>query len=136
MLAHAAFASLGTNDLTQYTMAADRELAGLAGLSTGWQPAVLTLIEAACAGGARNDRPVSVCGEAAGDPALAPVLVGLGVSSLSMTPRALADVAAVLSAVTSQECARLAALALDQPDAAAARAAVRAELPILEELGL
>lgn len=136
VLAHAAFASLGTNDLTQYTMAADRELAGLAGLSTGWQPAVLTLIEAACKGGALNDRPVSVCGEAAGDPALAPVLVGLGVSSLSMTPRALADVAAVLSATTSQECARLAALALDQPDAAAARAAVRAELPILEELGL
>ena len=97
LLDRARFASLGTNDLTQYAMAADRELAGLAQLSTPWQPAVLSLVQLACAGGLRQDRPVGVCGEAAADPALAPVLVGLGVTSLSMTARALPDVGAVLA---------------------------------------
>ncbi|MGW6007014.1 phosphoenolpyruvate--protein phosphotransferase [Oerskovia enterophila] len=130
------FASIGTNDLTQYTMAADRETADLAALSTPWQPAVLALVGAACAGGAEHGRPVGVCGEAAADPALAPVLVGLGVTSLSMTPRALGDVAAVLAATTSEQCAELAKIALASPTATAARDAVRARLPVLEELGL
>ncbi len=136
VLAHARFASLGTNDLTQYAMAADRELADLAALSTPWQPAVLALVAATCRGGAEQDRPVGVCGEAAADPVLAPVLVGLGVTSLSMTPRALADVAAVLATVTREDCARLAALALGARSADAARTAVRAALPALTDLGL
>jgi phosphotransferase system enzyme I (PtsI) len=136
VLAHARFASLGTNDLTQYAMAADRELADLAALSTPWQPAVLQLVAATCRGGADRDRPVGVCGEAAADPALAPVLVGLGVSSLSMTPRALADVAAVLERVTLEECRAAAALAVGAATADAGRAAVREALPVLAELGL
>lgn len=136
LLDRARFASLGTNDLTQYAMAADRELAGLARLSTAWQPAVLTLVQLACAGGASRERPVGVCGEAAADPVLAPVLVGLGVTSLSMTARALADVGAVLASVTLEECRALAALALAQRTAAEARTEVRAALPALEELGL
>ncbi|RHA43917.1 phosphoenolpyruvate--protein phosphotransferase [Cellulomonas rhizosphaerae] len=136
LLADARFASVGTNDLTQYAMAADRELADLARLSTPWQPAVLDLVAAACAGGAAAGRPVGVCGEAAADPALAPVLVGLGVSSLSMTARALPDVGAVLATVTLEECRGLARLALDQRTADDARAAVRGALPVLEELGL
>lgn len=135
-LAHARFASLGTNDLTQYAMAADRELADLATLSTPWQPAVLALVAATCHGGAEQDRPVGVCGEAAADPALAPVLVGLGVTSLSMTPRALADVAAVLASVTLDDCRRVAALAVAARTPAEGRAAVRAALPVLAELGL
>ncbi|WP_448061219.1 phosphoenolpyruvate--protein phosphotransferase [Cellulomonas hominis] len=136
ILAHAHFASIGTNDLTQYTMAADRLLAAVAQLSDAWQPAVLQLVAATCAGGAANGRPVGVCGEAAADPALATVLVGLGVSSLSMTPRALPDVATVLRSVSLEECRRLAALALAAPGATEARAAVRAELPVLAEWGL
>ncbi|WP_232014345.1 phosphoenolpyruvate--protein phosphotransferase [Cellulomonas fimi] len=136
LLAHAHFASIGTNDLTQYAMAADRELAGLARLSTSWQPAVLDLVAATCAGGRERGRPVGVCGEAAADPALAPVLVGLGVTSLSMTPRALPDVAAVLSTVTAQRCRELADVALDADGADEARAAVRAALPVLADLGL
>ena len=64
------------------------------------------------------------------------VLVGLGVSSLSMTPRALPDVADTLAAVTTDECARLAQLALAATTARGAREAVRAMLPILDELGL
>ncbi|MGO1341485.1 MAG: putative PEP-binding protein, partial [Cellulosimicrobium funkei] len=132
----AAFASIGTNDLTQYTMAADREVSDLARLSTAWQPTVLALVGATGSGAALNGRPLGVCGEAAADPVLAPVLVGLGVTSLSMTPRALPDVAAVLAATTSEECEELAFLALQQPTPDAARAAVRARLPVLDELGL
>ena len=133
---HADFASIGTNDLTQYVMAADRLLSSLADLSTGWQPAVLRLIKAACDGASPHGRPVGVCGEAAADPALAVVLVGLGVASLSMTARALPDVDAVLKSVDFAECQRLADLATNARTADGARAAVRAELPILEELGL
>lgn len=136
VLARVDFASIGTNDLTQYTMAADREAADLAALSTPWQPAVLSLVGSACAGGAEHGRPVGVCGEAASDPSLAPVLVGLGVTSLSMAPRALGDVAAVLAATSSELCTELAQIAVASPTAAAARAAVRARLPALEELGL
>ena len=112
VLAEVSFASLGTNDLTQYTMAADRDLAGVAALSTPWQPAVLELVRIACEGGAARGAPVGVCGEAAADPLLAPVLVGLGVTSLSMTPRALAEVAASLARVSLDECTELARLAL------------------------
>ena len=133
---HADFASIGTNDLTQYVMAADRLLSSLADLSTGWQPAVLRLIKAACDGASPHGRPVGVCGEAAADPALAVVLVGLGVASLSMTARALPDVDAVLKSVDLADCQRLAGLATSARTADDARGAVRAELPILEELGL
>ncbi len=133
---HADFASIGTNDLTQYVMAADRLLSSLADLSTGWQPAVLRLIKAACDGAAVHGRPVGVCGEAAADPALAVVLVGLGVASLSMTARALPDVDAVLKSVTFEDCQRLAELATSSGTAEEARNTVRAELPILEELAL
>ena len=133
---HADFASVGTNDLTQYVMAADRLLSSLADLSTAWQPAVLRLIGTACEGASPKGRPVGVCGEAAADPALAAVLVGLGVASLSMTARALPDVDAVLKSVTLTECQELARIALDAATAEDARSAVRAKLPILEELGL
>jgi phosphotransferase system enzyme I (PtsI) len=136
ILARAAFASIGTNDLTQYTMAADRMLGDLAALSTSWQPAVLQLVAATCRGGAAHGRPVGVCGEAAADPALAVVLVGLGVSSLSMSPRALPDVAAVLATVTLVQCREIAGAALGAESAQDARDAVRAQLPVLDELGL
>ena len=136
ILARAQFASIGTNDLTQYAMAADRLLGSLAELSDPWQPAVLHLIAATCAGGAQQARPVGVCGEAASNPVLAVVLVGLGVSSLSMTPRALADVAAVLSQVDLALCKEVAQLALTAETADDARSSVRARLPILTELGL
>ena len=136
LLAWARFASIGTNDLTQYALAADRELAGLARLSDPWQPAVLDLVALTCAGAAAHGRPVGVCGEAAADPVLALVLVGLGVASLSAAPRVLPDVAAALGAVTLDRCRELASVARAQPTAARAREAVRASLPELDELGL
>ncbi|WP_251840246.1 phosphoenolpyruvate--protein phosphotransferase [Oceanitalea stevensii] len=136
ILARAAFASIGTNDLTQYTMAADRLLGSLASLSDAFHPAVLRMIEETCRGGAQQSRPVGVCGEAAADPATAVVLVGLGVSSLSMSPRSLPDVAAVLAATSLQRCQELAQLALGAESAEQARALVRGQLPVLDELGL
>lgn len=119
------FVSLGTNDLAQYTMAADRLLSDLGDLNDPWQPAVLRLIGLVGAAGRAAGKPVGVCGEAGGDPALAPVLVGLGVTSLSMTPRSLGRVGAALDAVTAEDCgraadaARGAATAADARDAAA-----------------
>ncbi|WP_159622203.1 phosphoenolpyruvate--protein phosphotransferase [Ruania rhizosphaerae] len=136
LLARAAFASIGTNDLVQYTLAADRLLGALAPLSTPWDPAVLRLIQLTCTGGQAQGRPVGVCGEAAASPALAAVLVGLGVASLSMTPRALGDVAALLGAVTHQECQAAAGLALAADSADDARRAVREALPVLADLAL
>lgn len=141
------FASIGTNDLTQYTMAADRMLGSLAHLNNPWQPAVLALVKATCDGartaggdagayGEKAVKPVGVCGEAAGDPGLAVVLVGLGVNSLSMTPRSLPAVAKVLSTVSLDQAKQLAAAAVSAPTADKARDAVRAGLPILGEIGL
>ncbi|MDQ4037627.1 MAG: phosphoenolpyruvate--protein phosphotransferase [Actinomycetota bacterium] len=114
------FASLGTNDLAQYTMAADRQLGALAALNDPWQPALLRLVAMTAEAGTQSGRPVGVCGEAAADPLLACVLVGLGVTSLSMTPRALPAVGAQLAKVTLTRCAQLAeaALASESPTAA------------------
>lgn len=133
------FASIGTNDLTQYTMAADRQLGALAALNDPWQPAVLHLIKATCDGGAAVEsgpRPVGVCGEAAADPALAVVLVGLGVATLSMNRRALPAVAAILKTVDLPGAQRIALLALNAASADDARNAVRNELPKLDIFGL
>ena len=137
ILAHAAFASIGTNDLTQYAMAADRLLGAVAELSDPWQPAVLHLVAAACGGGAQQGRPVGVCGEAAANPALAAVLVGLGVSSLSMTPRALPDVAAAARGDAARRVPPARAARARPPPAPPTRGPSCAPgLPVLEELGL
>jgi phosphotransferase system enzyme I (PtsI) len=126
LLAVVDFLSIGTNDLAQYTMAADRMSGDLADLLDPWQPAVLQLIAACGAAGRRAGRPVGVCGEAAADPLLGLVLVGLGVTSLSMTPRSVPAVGAVLAAHTLVECEALAGLALAAGSAPEARDAVRA----------
>ncbi|MFJ4044600.1 phosphoenolpyruvate--protein phosphotransferase [Microbacterium sp. NPDC089987] len=122
------FVSLGTNDLAQYTLAADRLLGELSDLNDPWQPAVLRLIGTVGAAGRAGGRAVGVCGEAGADPALAPVLVGLGVTSLSMTSRSLGRVAAALAAVTPEQCRAAAQAALSAATAAEARAAAAAAL--------
>ena len=124
------FVSLGTNDLAQYTMAADRELGDLALLNDPWQPAVLRMMRLAFAAGGSAGKPVSVCGEAAADPLLAAVLVGLGASSLSMSPRALGHVSELLAGVTLAECRAAAVEAVGSRTAQAARAAAATELRI------
>ena len=128
ILEHVDFLSIGTNDLTQYTMAADRMSAELATLTDPWQPAVLALVAMAARAGAAVDKPVGVCGEAAADPALACVLVGLGVTSLSAAATAIAGVGAKLAQVTLAQCQAAAEAALGTATAADARAAAMAAL--------
>ena len=105
------FASIGTNDLGQYTLAADRMQGELATLLDPWQPAVLDLVAAACDGGRDTGTPIGVCGEAAADPLLALVLAGLGVSSLSMAPTRVPAVRAALSLHDLRTCTAMAVAA-------------------------
>lgn len=119
------FGSLGTNDLAQYTMAADRMQGALSDLLDPWQPAVLDVVGAACEGAASVDRPIGVCGESAGDPLLALVLVGLGVTSLSMAPSKVPVVRLALSLHSVAECRSLAEAARAARTAADALHAVR-----------
>lgn len=124
LLRHVDFASIGTNDLTQYTMAADRMRGDLGDLLSFWQPAVQDLIAACCEGAGEAGAHVGVCGESAADPAMALVLTGLGVKSLSMAPARVAAVREALRMHTLAQCQELARLAREAQSAAAARAAV------------
>jgi phosphotransferase system enzyme I (PtsI) len=119
------FASIGTNDLTQYTMAADRLLGTVANLQDAWHPAVLQLVKHVGDAGRVDGRPVGICGEAAADPLLAVVLVGLGATSLSMSASALADVRASLARYTREDAERIARAALVAEGAAEAKQAAR-----------
>lgn len=123
ILEHADFASIGTNDLTQYTLAADRLLGSVATYQDPWHPAVLRLIREVGEAGRTHGKPVGICGEAAADPLLAVVLVGLGATSLSMAPTALADVRATLLQHSLEQAREIAAAALSASDAASARVA-------------
>ncbi|WP_168914976.1 phosphoenolpyruvate--protein phosphotransferase [Microcella flavibacter] len=117
------FVSIGTNDLSQYTMAADRQSGELAALADPWQPALLRMIRLIGAAGERTGTPVGICGESAADPALAPVLVGLGATSLSMSARAVTAVGVALGRLPLSRCRDAAAAACAALDPARARAA-------------
>ena len=128
ILRHVDFVSIGTNDLSQYTLAADRMSAALSHLTDPWQPALLALIENVARAGQAADKPVGVCGEAAADPLLACVLAGLGVTSLSAASTAAPLVGAKLGEVTFAACEAAAKAALDAADPQAAREAAAAVL--------
>ncbi|GLW21798.1 phosphoenolpyruvate-protein phosphotransferase [Microbispora amethystogenes] len=130
------FFSIGTNDLTQYALAADRQVSAVAGLQDPWHPAVLDLIAMAASAATEAGKGCGVCGEAAADPVLACVLVGMGVTSLSMGAPALPWVRAALARHTLGECRSAAAAARSATSARDAKAAARAVLPGLEDLGL
>ncbi len=135
ILYHVDFASLGTNDLSQYTMAADRMQGELATLLDPFEPALLDVVALAVAGGQAMGKPVGVCGEAGGDPAVALVLAGLGVSSLSMAPGKIPAVRTALALHTREQCQQMAAAARASTSPAAARAAVlKMADPILLDL--
>lgn len=122
------FVSIGTNDLAQYTLAADRMVGDLADLADPWQPSLLRLMAMIGEAGAATGTPVGVCGEAAADLALSAVLVGLGASSLSMAARAITPVGRRLADVTLDDCRRAAHAAVEAPDARRARDAARSIL--------
>jgi phosphoenolpyruvate-protein phosphotransferase len=115
------FFSIGTNDLTQYVLAADRGNAALAGLQDALHPAVLRAIALIVAGADSAGIPVAVCGELAGDPAGALVLVGLGVDELSADAGSLDGVRAALVRLTRAQIDELARAALDASDAETVR---------------
>jgi phosphoenolpyruvate-protein phosphotransferase len=119
--------SIGTNDLTQYALAAARGDGTVAALGDPWDPGVLRLVEAVCRGAGRV--PVAVCGEFAADPDAAGLLVGLGVRELSVTPAAVPAVKEAVRAVDVGTAAKLAARALAEPGPAEVRALY---LPVLE----
>ncbi|MES1211912.1 MAG: putative PEP-binding protein, partial [Leifsonia sp.] len=120
------FVSIGTNDLTQYALAADRTLGATATYQDPWHPAVLRLVKLLGDAGAAAGTPVGICGEAAADPRLAVVLVGLGATTLSMAPAALAEVRAELAGATLEQARAKAAAALAADSAESARAAAAA----------
>jgi phosphotransferase system enzyme I (PtsI) len=128
ILEHVDFLSIGTNDLAQYTMAADRMSAELAALTDPWQPAVLVLVDITARAGVAAGKPVGVCGEAAADPLLACVLVGMGVTSLSAAATAVPGVGAGLAGVTLERCRAAAQAVLLTRSAADARSAALAVL--------
>ncbi|MFD5246733.1 phosphoenolpyruvate--protein phosphotransferase [Amycolatopsis sp. NPDC058340] len=111
ILAEVDFVSLGTNDLAQYLFAADRQLGAVAELNAPDQPALLRLVGSVAEAAEGAGKPAGICGEAAASPALAPVLAGLGVTSLSMNAVALAQVGAALRAVDLATCREAAAKA-------------------------
>jgi len=121
------FFSLGTNDLTQYTMAAERGNASVAGLADGLHPSVLRLIRIVAEAASRHDRWVGVCGELASDPTAVPVLVGLGVTELSANAPAIPAVKQAVRRVDTEAARALADEALSLSSAAEVRALVERE---------
>lgn len=120
------FASVGTNDLAQYTMAADRMLGQLSELLDPFQPAILRLVGLACAAGHSTGKPVGICGESAADPLMALVLAGLGATSLSMPASRVPLVRHALSLHTLACCQEMAQAAAGARNALDARSAVAA----------
>ena len=118
------FFSIGTNDLTQYVMAADRTHSRLGALLDPLDPAVLRLIAQTARAAQAQRIPVAVCGEVAADPLAVPLLLGLGVQELSVTPRAVATVKAEIRRWSVNDAKALAEMALHVDTAAAVRALV------------
>ncbi len=116
------FLSIGTNDLVQYVLAADRTNPDLGDLASPLQPAILRLIDSVVQAARLHGRHVAVCGEAAGDPAVVPLLLGLGVEELSVTPAAIASVRSTLAGLDPSVCEALAKRALSARSLAEVRA--------------
>ncbi|MGF6655491.1 phosphoenolpyruvate-protein phosphotransferase [Paraburkholderia youngii] len=127
---HADFLSIGTNDLTQYTLAMDRCQPDLAAQADGLHPAVLRLIAATVEGAAKHGKWVGVCGALAGDPLAMPLLVGLGVTELSVDPVSVPGIKARVRTLDYQLCRQRAREALALDSAQAVRAASRATWPL------
>jgi phosphocarrier protein FPr/phosphocarrier protein len=119
------FVSIGTNDLTQYTLAMDRTHPALAGALDALHPAVLRLIASTAAAARSRGRHVAVCGGLASDPLAVPVLIGLGVDELSVVPGLIPRIKSQVRALATDECRALAGRALELPSAMEVRAMLR-----------
>jgi phosphoenolpyruvate-protein kinase (PTS system EI component) len=116
------FLSVGTNDLTQYTLAMDRGHAELAHRIDGLHPAVLSLIAMTVAAANEHDKLVGVCGGLASEPAAVPILIGLGVRELSVVPTLVPQLKSLIRTLTVESCRALAQRALAMDTAEAVRA--------------
>jgi len=121
--------SIGTNDLVQYIMAADRTNARVAGIADSFQPAVLRAIRDVVQAGRKAGVRVDVCGEMAADPLAVPVLVGLGVEELSVSPPLVPGVKAALARWTQAQAEGIANRALEMESSAAVRQMLRDQAP-------
>ena len=121
---HVDFFSIGTNDLTQYALAAERGNDAVAAIGDPLDPGLLALVAAT----ARSDVPVAVCGELAADELATALLIGLGVRELSVSPRAVPGVKQAVREVDTAVAEKLAAAALAATDAAAVRALLQSRL--------
>jgi phosphocarrier protein FPr/phosphocarrier protein len=135
LAAEADFLSIGTNDLAQYALAMDRTSAELAAQVDAMHPAVLRLIRDAARGGASRGRPVAVCGSLASEIAAAPILIGLGVTELSMAPAAIPDLKAAVRVLAMVQCRDIAARALGCASAIEVRALTLAPVGIEARMG-
>ena len=102
------FFSIGTNDLIQYTLACDRSNPTVAGLYRSGDPSILRLIRMVLKAAEKHDRPVTVCGQMSSDPKFIPLLVGLGLRSLSATPQAVPLLKEVVRKLSLTEATRIA----------------------------
>lgn len=102
------FFSIGTNDLTQYTLAADRGNEEIADLYTYFHPAVLKLIQLAIEGAHKNGKLCGMCGEAAGDKKMLPILLGLGLDEFSVSPGGIGEVKEWIGRLSARECRAIA----------------------------
>lgn len=127
---YADFLSIGTNDLSQYTLAMDRDHAGLAARVDALHPALLRLIAQTCAGAAKHGRWVGVCGALASDPLATPVLIGLGVSELSVSPPQVGEIKERVRQLDAAECRRLSHDLLNLSSASAVRHACHQHWPL------
>jgi phosphocarrier protein len=127
---HADFLSIGTNDLSQYTLAMDRDHAGLAARVDALHPALLRLIAMTCEGAAVHKRWVGVCGALASDPLATPVLIGLGVTELSVSPVQIGEIKDRVRQLHEAECQRLSRDLLKLSSAAAVRHACHQHWPL------
>jgi phosphotransferase system enzyme I (PtsI) len=116
LAAHCQFFSIGTNDLIQYLLAVDRGNDRIAHLYEPTHPAVLRTIKAVVTEAHKKRIPVAVCGEMAGDPVFAPLLLGLGIDELSMAPPSLPAVKFLVRAMKMSDAKKLAADALAMSD--------------------
>jgi phosphocarrier protein FPr len=118
------FFSIGTNDLSQYALAMDRGNRDVTAGLDALHPGVLRLIASTVAGARTRDLPVSVCGGAAADPCAVPILLGLGIRTLSVAPAVIPEIKALLNTLSLSRCIQIATQALDLESSDAVRALV------------
>lgn len=127
---HVDFFSIGTNDLTQYTLAIDRGHTALSPLADSLNPAVLKLIELTVQGGAKHNKPVGVCGAMASDIAAVPVLLGLGIRDLGVVGSLIPDIKAFIRTLDMAHCRNVAALALGMQEAGQVREMIKTQFKL------